>query len=287
MDARRDVKAAHVTVVMAVWHGDQPDHVDAAIRSVLTQTHGLLDVLIVKNGPVSWAVNDVINQHRAADPRARILELAENVGPARARNHAIEHATGEFIAILDADDIAEPTRLERQLHFLAEHSADLIGSAYFVIDDRGNITATKHVPLSPKAIRNAMVLFNPICNSTVLARTDVLKQQPYPDTTTRGITFGEDFALWVELARSGYVLRNTGEHLVRFRASSSFLRRRSGWVMFRTDLRTKWRALALQPAPLRPFLAIVATLSAAARLLPSPLLQTLYRIRNRFRFGMR
>jgi glycosyltransferase involved in cell wall biosynthesis len=277
---------ALVSVVMVVWQGDRRDYVDAAIRSILKQTHGALELIVVKNGPLNEAVEYLIHSLIASDTRVRLLDIPCNAGPAEARNRAIHDAKGEYIAILDADDIAELNRIEKQLAFIEAQRADLVGSCYHLMDERGNIVAQKRMPMSESAIRKSAHYLNPISNSTVLAKADVLRKHPYPKSEVNGITFGEDYALWIDMLLQGLRLSNEPDYLVRFRTGSDFLKKRSGWIVFRTDLRNKIKAVALLQRPQRPIGYVVAVLSTLSRLMPKPVLSMLYSIRNRLTFDM-
>jgi glycosyltransferase involved in cell wall biosynthesis len=88
----------------------------ASVRSVLDQTFRDWELIVVDDGSTDRTV-EVVRDTVAEDPRVTIL-----VGPARgepaARNLALAHARGEWVAMLDADDIAVPDRLDRQLDFV-------------------------------------------------------------------------------------------------------------------------------------------------------------------------
>ena len=274
-------------MITLVWQGDRPEFVDAAIHSVLIQSHPNFELIIVKNGPITGPVEDLVQLHIASDVRIRLLELRTNVGPAEARNFAVREARGEYIAILDSDDIAERDRLEKQIAFIVDQGADLVGSCYRVIDDRGKIVAQKRMPLSTVSIRKLAHVLNPIGNSTVMARAEVLRNNPYPKSEVNGVTFGEDYALWVDMLLKGLRLVNDSACLVQFRSGPDFLAKRSGWIMFRTDLRNKVRAVALLRPIYRPSGYLLAIASTLSRLMPRPVLRVLYAIRQRLTFDMR
>ncbi|MBI5093405.1 MAG: glycosyltransferase [Candidatus Hydrogenedentes bacterium] len=284
---QRDDTAARtlVSVVMATYRNDNVAHLGEAIASVRAQTYRALELIIVIDGPIEPQTRILLDTTALDDARVRLLPLPENVGPALARNAGIAEAKGTYIAILDADDRALPERIARQVALLEETGADLVGSQYRLIDETGAIVGKKSVPVTPEAIRKVLYLFNPIANSTVLAKAEVLKRHPYRDVDALGPRcFGEDYDLWVTLALEGFVLRNAPEVLVEFRTDSRFLGRRRGLRVFRADLRTKLRTLPLYPAHRRPWVALVSFGVAVSRLAPAWALTVLYRLRNRARF---
>ena len=83
------------------------------LASACSQTHARLEIIVVDDGSVDETARLVL-QAASEDPRIRLVKQA-NAGVATARNTALAHATGEFVAPLDADDVWRPTKIERQL----------------------------------------------------------------------------------------------------------------------------------------------------------------------------
>ena len=94
----------------------------AAIESVLRQTHRALELLVVDDGSTDGS-GAVLAEFAARDARVRALAHPgrENRGMSASRNLALGHARGEHVALLDADDVWLPTKLERQLAALRAH----------------------------------------------------------------------------------------------------------------------------------------------------------------------
>jgi GT2 family glycosyltransferase len=105
-----------VSVIIPVYNG--ADFVSVALDSALAQTYRNLEVIAVDDGSTddTW---EILNRYRAKDTRVRVLSQ-RNRGVARARNYAIAEARGKFIAPLDADDLWEPTKIERQVGRMLE-----------------------------------------------------------------------------------------------------------------------------------------------------------------------
>lgn len=270
-----------ISVVISTYAGDTPAYVRDAVESILNQTYRHLELVVVKDGPIGGEMDRFFEQITQSDERVKVIALEENVGPGGARNAGFRAAQGAYIAVLDADDLSEPQRLERQCAFLVETGADLAGSNYYIIDGDGRVQEEKHVPLSPTAIRKWLCVFNPVPNSTVFAKAAVFKKNSYRED----YRLGEDYDLWVRLVRDDYTLRNQPEFLVRFRGDGSFVGRRRGWTWFQSDLRTKAMAVALYPWYLRPVAFVAALCSAAMRLMPAAVLKMAYRVRGRLRFS--
>jgi glycosyltransferase involved in cell wall biosynthesis len=302
-----------VSVVMATYAGDSLPLLTQAVESVQAQTHKQFEFLIVLDGPIGRDTQVYLDRTTFDDNRVQVLARPTNSGPAVARNLGIERAVGDYIAILDADDLATPERLERQLAFLKEHQADLVGSFYQLVDEKGANVGKREVPTTAEGIRNSFCVFNPIANSTVFARASVLKENPYPQryhlaqssaddgmwrsrinrfnplrwffvSADKCIEF-EDLELWIRLVRKKFLLLNQDEYLVLFRNDARFLERRTGLLFFGRELRCKWRAIRLYPFYAAPLVIAMIFASTVPRLFPARLVRKLYAIRGSMRFG--
>lgn len=87
--------------------------IDNTIKSALSQTYDHLELIVIDDGS-SDGTADLIRRKYGADPRVRYV-FQSNGGVSNARNHGIRIAQGEFIALLDSDDIWEPWKLELQV----------------------------------------------------------------------------------------------------------------------------------------------------------------------------
>ena len=106
-------------------------YVGEAIRSVLDQTFGDFEFLIVDDGSTDGTVRVV---EGFEDPRIRLIRQ-ENQGCYPARNRAISEARGEYLANMDADDLLLPTRFEKQVRYLDEHpEVVLVGTKTYECD---------------------------------------------------------------------------------------------------------------------------------------------------------
>jgi succinoglycan biosynthesis protein ExoO len=97
-----------VSVVIPVYNGEPT--LERAVGSVLTQTLGSVELLIIDDGSRDRSL-ELARRLAADDARARVIPLPENRGKAHAMNRGISEAAGNWIAMLDADDWYEPERL--------------------------------------------------------------------------------------------------------------------------------------------------------------------------------
>ena len=103
-----------VSVILPVHNGGA--YLGEAVDSILNQSRRNLELLLIDDHSDDAAITDLAVQ----DPRLKVLE-SPGRGVAQAFNHGLRHATGHFIARMDADDIALRNRLELQLQYLEDH----------------------------------------------------------------------------------------------------------------------------------------------------------------------
>jgi glycosyltransferase involved in cell wall biosynthesis len=152
--------------------------VGSAVNSLLKQTHRDFELVIVDDGSSDRTIEVAA---ASGDPRIRILRHEQNRGISEARNTALEAAKGRFIAWLDSDDLARPTRLAEQLRFLeANTEIAMIGASAGKVDENGRTRLGIRVPpLGHDEIRAWLLFRTAFQQSSVFGRAEVLKLHPY------------------------------------------------------------------------------------------------------------
>ncbi len=121
----------HVAVVLPTK--DRPRELARAVRSVLGQTHTDWELHVVDDGsaePVSLETDD---------PRVHLHRHERSTGVSAARNAALEASRGDWVALLDDDDLWAPEKLARQLAAAAAHDAGMVWTATLLIDAGGRL----------------------------------------------------------------------------------------------------------------------------------------------------
>ena len=111
--------------------------IKTSIDSVLSQTYQDFEMIIVDDMSPDNS-NEIIEQYIKNDSRIKLIKLDENLGPAGARNRAIEEAKGRYIAFLDSDDIWMSEKLKKQIEFMNKNNLSLTYSSYKLTDDNDN-----------------------------------------------------------------------------------------------------------------------------------------------------
>lgn len=175
-----------------------------AIESLQRQTYPNWEAVIVDDGSTDGTL-EVLKDEAERDPRLVVIATS-GIGRGKALNLAVSHTRGEYIANLDADDLAHPQRAEIQQRFLAraDTSAALVAchAVYFetlqdfVWEAIGDTGTSEDVTARLKRS-------NPFGHSSVMMRKRaLLRAGGYDEVRTRQI----DYELWGRLARHGYRL---------------------------------------------------------------------------------
>lgn len=136
-----------VVSVLMPFHRVTP-HLWPAVQSILGQTLDRLELILVDNGTGAGLAP---LEADGRDPRIRLVSLPENAGIAAGRNAAFAQSRGEFIALLDYDDIALPARLAKQVSLLrAEPSLGLVSCLADRIDGQGTVTGREFALLGER-----------------------------------------------------------------------------------------------------------------------------------------
>jgi glycosyltransferase involved in cell wall biosynthesis len=184
-----------VSVVMTCYKYAQ--YLPHAIESVLEQTYGNVEVIMVNDG--SPDNTDEVMQPYLRDPRVKYIKQP-NSGQTIAKNNGIRAATGEFIAFLDADDIWRRDKLAKQMPLFAAPEVGVVYSTMEFIDDAGDKVPYEASPLSrPRAGRITEALFvdNIVPFSAAVARRECFDKIGLMDDTLK---MAIDWDLWLRMS---------------------------------------------------------------------------------------
>ena len=218
------------------------------IDSLFKQTFSDFEVLIVddgsSDGTAGWAT-------QIKDPRVRVI-YQKNQGSSVARNTGISAAKGEYIALLDADDLWEPTKLEKQVRFLEQNpSVGLVDTWTILINQKGKSTGRIIVSYAEGDVWKQLVQFKPVCccDSTPLIRRSCFDNVGLfnPD-----LPFLEDLDMWIRLA-ARYEFAAIKEPLVRYRQhpQSKSTNCKGTLEAFRTIIEQAFEFVPAEVLPLR------------------------------------
>ncbi len=196
-----------VSVIMPAYNADK--YIAEAINSVLTQEHYELELIVIDDGS-SDGTCSTVERIAAGDSRVRLYKNDTNSGVAATRNRGMDIARGEYVALLDSDDIWKRDRLSKQLQAQKESGAELVCSSYELMNEEGVSDGRLHTV--PEVIKYGDMLSNNyIGTSTVLMTAKCLEYRFLTDF------FHEDYALWLKMIKDGIKVAGVDEPLVSYR----------------------------------------------------------------------
>lgn len=218
----RDNNFGDFSVLMAVYHKDDPALFRKALASVYDNTLKPAKLVLVQDGAVGKDLLEVIREYETRSDFF-LIKLPYNKGLSNALNTGLQSITTPFVFRADADDYNLPYRFEKQILLL--HSGyDLVGSAIKEINQLGEPIAIRNTPISQEEIRRFISKRNPFNHMSVAyRRSTVIDSGGYPD-----IFLKEDYALWASMLSKGARMINLGEVLVHATAGVEMYKRRGG-----------------------------------------------------------
>jgi len=212
-----------VSVIMSTYN-EKTEWIKKSIESILYQTFSDFEFIIVIDNPDNVDLIEVLNEYSEKDDRIITIKNSENKGLVYSLNTALSKSRGKYIVRMDADDIAMPYRIEKQLKYLNENNLDLIGAKIQMIDEYGNKNGTvtskilsNNLLVKDKNIKKMFRTGNCIMHPTWCGKKDVFdKLSGYRD-----IHACEDYDFLLRAAAAGFKLGNINEELLYYRANFS------------------------------------------------------------------
>lgn len=199
-----------ITILMAAYNAEKT--IGQAIDSVVAQTYPNWELFIVND---CSSDSTLMIAESYDDSRIHVLNNERNIGVSLSRKRGLDVANGEWIAILDSDDMWLPNKLEKQLALARSKNAELVytGSA-FIKDDGNPIDWQLHVP--DTLTYRKLLKQNLISNSSALVRTDLYKKH-----YVIGDNMHEDYAIWLGVLAGGTIAYGIDEPLLSYRIGSN------------------------------------------------------------------
>src|SRR6266581_2233521 len=184
-----------------------------AVSSILNQTFEDFELIVVDDDSSDRGVKRI---RGIADKRVQLVLNHRRLGVAGALNRGLELASGELIARMDADDVAHPDRLQRQVEFMrAEPGVGVLGTACRVINaDASQVLGVATYPSNPAVVGFDMYFTCAVAPPSAMIRAAVLRDAGGFATD---VPFAETYHLWLRLSPLGQ-FANLSEPLLSYRA---------------------------------------------------------------------
>ena len=197
-----------VSIITPSYNSEK--YIVETIESVIHQTYKNWELIIVDDCS-SDATATIVKNFVDEDSRIHFLQLSKNSGAGIARQTALNHANGKYIAFLDADDIWKPEKLEKQVGFLKRENLVFTFSFYECIDEDSN--ALHRLVKAPNPLSYRQLFFcNYVGNLTGIYDSDFFGKIPISSIRKR-----QDWMVWLTILKKIKVAKPVPESLAYYR----------------------------------------------------------------------
>lgn len=243
-----------ISVLLSVYNGGQT--IEQAVRSILTQTFEDFELIVINDGSTDSTFSLL---EKFQDSRVVIQNISQR-GLTKALNAGLARCRGEFVARIDADDIALPNRFEQQVAFLNKHqTVGMVGTGYEVLTENG-LRKQATVPLleTDSEIKQVLPKLNPFHHGSVMIRRQILSEAGGYDESFK---LAQDYELWLRLSKRCQ-MANIGEVLMVRREGRETLKkeRKQNWYGIKARMKairegnlSSWNVIYI----FRPLLVVI------------------------------
>lgn len=257
-----------VTVLMAVYNDEA--HLSEAVTSILTQDFNDFELLIIDDASTDGS-SAILRKLTLHDPRIKVIRNDVNNGLGQALALGVKEARGDYVIRMDADDLAVPGRLRRQVEYLDQHpQIDILGGGAVEIDYAGTVGPRRVMPLEHDRIVGSIWACPLIHPTVAFRRRRVLAAGNYNPALRRR----QDYELWFRCVREGLRFANLAEPLVYYRFDRTSYRKQP-FKLAVQQARIGWRGCRMLRRPFWQRLAVTVPVWRA--LLPGPAQHLAYR----------
>lgn len=204
-DTRKGFTKPLISVLMATRNHEK--YIQDSIKSVLGQTYKNFELLIGVDGNDQQKTIDIIKSFN--DKRIKHYINPNNIGSCATRNKLFDYSKGEYVVLMDSDDIMLPIRLKNQLDIVTSE-IDIVHSSYIEEDKNGNKKTVTSYPINKNMLLNTLGF---VAGGTFLMRRYVLEKEKFDENSARAFDFE-------------YVLRNYNKFNFKFLAEPTLIYRR-------------------------------------------------------------
>jgi len=199
-----------VSVLMTVYNEEET--VLLTVESVLGQTFKYFEYVIYDDGSKDRTL-EILHELEKKDKRIKVYSGGKNLGVARAVSAAAQKCAGEYIAVIDAGDLCNPARLEKQAGFLDKNpDVYIVGCYHHWIDRRGNIINSYEFPTDVKKLKGHIFGFGAVAaHPCLMIRKSLFDKTGSYDSSLKT---SMDYELYLRTLSLGFYISNVPEYLV-------------------------------------------------------------------------
>ena len=263
--------ATNISILMGIYNcaGTLPE----AIDSILAQTYTDWELILCDDGSKddTYAVADTYRQR--FPEKIILLKNDQNRGLNYTLNHCLKHATGEYIARMDGDDLSALDRFAKEVAALETHpEMAVVSTAMTYFDEQGTWGQGKPVQFPQK---EDFMRGTPFCHAPCMVRRSVMEQIGGYTDDSKYLRV-EDYDLWVKLYAAGYRGMNLSEPLYHMRDDRNATSRRKFRYRI-NEARVICKAIRLLKLPCKNYIRALRPILVG--LLPLWLYEKLHKMR--------
>lgn len=231
------MKKNKISVLMTTFN--QEKFIEDSINSICKQSYQNWEMIIIDNGSTDNTKKKLI---KYKNKKIKKFFLKKNIGRTRCLNYGLNFCTGEYIAILDSDDIAYKNRFKIQLNFFNNNkNISLVGSDYQKIDENNQILEKKKI----KNFTRDLLFKNTLAHSSVIFKKNLIKEIGiYP----KKFIYSQDYAFYLKVIKNheiGFIKKKLVK--IRFHRNSESSKT-SNYIKINENLELlKWSFKNLKP----------------------------------------
>lgn len=216
-----------ISVLMSVYN-ESKEILSESIYSIETQSFQDWELIIVNDNPENKNLSIFLKVKAQNNPKIKLITNKKNMGLVDSLNVAFSIAQGDYIARMDADDIALSNRFEKQLSFLIGNNLDFVFSNVKSIDETGQINKQAVLPeynlVNDQKMRRVISVSDIAFHPTWLMKKNVmLLLNGY-----RSVNSAEDYDFVIRSLRAHFKLGYQGEVLLQYRYRLDSISRSNG-----------------------------------------------------------
>lgn len=210
-----------ISVLMCTYK-EPVQYIEASIDSILRQTYRDLELIVIVDDPDNSDVISWIQQKQQVDVRIKLYINSQNIGLVNSLNRGLTYCNGEYIARMDADDIADADRLKIQMQFLQENKLDFIGGAYERFREPSVYGEFFYYPCTHEKCVKRLKVENCFAHPTWFAKKSVFQTCG----GYRNIEKCEDYDFVLRAVNQGFKIGNCPNCILKYRFHSDSISRK-------------------------------------------------------------
>ena len=259
-----------ISIIMGIYNC--ADTLDEALESIINQTYTNWECIMCDDASADDTYN-VAQKYVDSYPGKFILIRNENnKGLNYTLNKCLKHATGEYIARMDGDDVSLPLRFEKELSFLMNNPKYSIVSTQMEYFDENGVYGRSYMDQIP--IADSFVHGTPFCHAPCM-----VKKSAYDAvdgyTIDKKLLRAEDYHLWIKMYSAGFIGANLTEVLYRMRNDRNAVNRRKFRYRL-NEVYVKYQAIKQLKLPKRKLIYVFKPIIAG--IIPKKIYKIIHRI---------